>query len=121
MDLRAYDDLDPFAAECTDAYEELVQDCYHRLVEAPGSNPDDENRGLGIEDMLSGQVDPQWPRLIEAELRKDDRVTGSTARISQVDDTSLRIEITIEVDGLALGLALETAPDGTIIRVRPNA
>ena len=48
-DLLCLDDLDLFATEIDDPIGELEQDLYHRLIELPGTNPDDVNRGLGLE------------------------------------------------------------------------
>ena len=108
MDLVCFDDLDHFAAETTTAMEELAQDLYHRLIEQPGSNIDDPDRGLGIEDMLSGPVDPQLTHRIEAELRKDDRVDAVKATVTELgDDGAFRIEIEVEANEETVGLAIE--------------
>jgi hypothetical protein len=116
-EIRCYDDVDQFGAETVDEYEELLQDCYHRLIEEPGSNIDDPDRGLGIEDMLSGPLDPLLKQRIEAELRKDERVSSSAATITEIEAGSFRIEIQIEVDESVVGLVLETDAAGSIRRV----
>jgi phage baseplate assembly protein W len=111
MDLVGFDDLDQFGSETQSALEELAQDLYHRLIETRGSNLDDPDRGLGIEDMLSGPYDPGLTQRIEAELRKDDRVDAVQATITELgDDGAFRIEIEVEANGETVGLALE--PDG---------
>jgi len=116
-ELRCYEDMDPFAAETADALEDLAQDLYHRLIEPPGSNLDDPNRGLGIEDALSGPVDSGLKQRIEAELRKDVRVTAVAATITQLDTSNFRIEIAIEADEEELGLVLESDASGSVRRV----
>lgn len=100
-DLRCYDDLDEFGAECESDIEELEQDLYHRLIEAPNSNLDDLNRGLGIEGELSGTADQGLARRIEHEFRKDARVKKVQATITEVIADSnagavMRIEIEVE-------------------------
>ncbi|XYH94942.1 hypothetical protein ACMHYB_45095 [Sorangium sp. So ce1128] len=50
-----FDDVDAFATETSDPFEEFKQDKYHRLTEEYGSNPDDTDRGVGLTDMLSGR------------------------------------------------------------------
>jgi phage baseplate assembly protein W len=115
-DLRCFDDLDAFGAETSDALEELEQDLYHRLIEPRGSNLDDPDRGLGIEDMLSGEVDPGLKQRIEAELRKDERVTAVSASITEIATGSFRIEVHIEANEEVLGLVLETDAAGGIRR-----
>lgn len=116
-EIRCFDDLDEFGAETADAYEELLQDLYHRLIEPPGSNIDDRDRGLGIEDALSGRVASALKHRIEVELRKDDRVTAVDAQITEIETGSFRIAISIEADEETLGLVLETDAGGALRRV----
>jgi phage baseplate assembly protein W len=116
-ELRCFDDLDEFGAETIDELEDLEQDLYHRLIEPRGSNLDDPDRGLGIEDMLSGAVDPGLKQRIEAELRKDERVTAVAASITEIETGSFRIDIEIEANEEELGLTLETDASGAVRRV----
>jgi phage baseplate assembly protein W len=116
-DLRCFDDLDEFGAETTNELENLAQDLYHRLIEPRGSNLDDPDRGLGVEEMLSGEVDPGLKQRIEAELRKDERVTLVSATISEIEEGSFRIDIQIEADEDELGLVLEYDAAGVLKRV----
>lgn len=85
-DAVLYDDADPLGAECTSELQVLEQDVYHVLIEEPGSNPDDPNRGIGIEGKLSGTEDDflLLPSAIDAQLREDDRIDESTTTITKV-------------------------------------
>lgn len=116
-EIRCYADVDRFGAETLDELEDLEQDLYHRLIEQRGSNLDDPDRGLGIEDMLSGTVESTWKTKIEAELRKDERVTAVAATITQIDTSIFRIEIQVEADEEELGLVLEADASGSVRRV----
>jgi hypothetical protein len=118
-EIRCFDDMDPYGAEVSDAFEDLVQDCYHRLIEPPGSNIDDPARGLGLEDMLSGPIDSisGLKKKIENELEKDDRVTSAAATITEIDSNSFRIDIRIVADEQVLGLVLQSDAAGNVIRV----
>lgn len=116
MDLRCYDDLDLFGAECEDALEELEQDNYHRLIEAPGSNLDDPDRGLGISDVLSGVADPSLGPRAEAELRKDDRNRAVRATVSSDTDGSYEMQIDVEADEGKLDMTVPFGPDGVARR-----
>ena len=114
---RCFDDASPFGVETSDELEELAQDLYHRLIEPRGSNIDDPDRGLGIEDMLSGEIDPGLKQRIEAELQKDERVTLAAASISEIEEGSFRIDIQVEADEDELGLTLEYDAAGVLRRV----
>lgn len=116
-EIRCYDDMDQFGGETVDELEDLEQDLYHRLIEPRGSNLDDPERGLGIEDMLSGALDGTLKHKIEDELSKDPRVRGAAASITEIETGSFRIEIVVAVDEGELKLLLDTNPDGTVRRV----
>lgn len=104
LDVRCFDDLDLFAAEITDPQEQLEQDNYHRMIEPPGSNIDDTERGLGLEDMLGGELDPSIGPVTEAELRKDTRNASVRATVTDVGQgppqagAKIRIDLAIETD-----------------------
>ncbi len=134
MDLLCVDDLDQFGGELDDPIAELAQDNYHRLIEAPGSNPDDPNRGLGLEDLLSASIaaGPTAPSdavdlallgpRIETELLNDDRNADVRATVSVLEQsqrgTTFAVDIEIVTDdGVLTGLGLEMGPDG-VRRVR---
>lgn len=85
-ELVALDDLDLFAGEVASDLEALKQDVYHLLIEAPGSNPDDVDRGVGIDDMLSSPTTKltSIPQIIEAQLQRDERIDAARARVVQI-------------------------------------
>lgn len=116
-ELVAFEDLSEFGEETTDELEALAQDLYHRLIEPPGSNLDDADRGLGLEDALSGPIDPALRQRIEDEVRKDERVTNAKCDLTEIASGSYRIVITVEVDESEIDLTLETDADGFIRRV----
>lgn len=68
-------DLDEFGGDTTSDEQDLEQDVIHRLSEAYGSNPDDRDRGVGVDNFLSGSPDLQGlDRAIADDLTKDDRI-----------------------------------------------
>lgn len=105
-ELILLEDMDLYALETTDPLVQIEQDIIHRLIETPGSNPDDPSRGLGLEDQLSGPFDPQLARRCETECRKDQRLTSVKVEITQTDSVSFRIDLELEVDGAVLGVVL---------------
>ncbi len=111
MDLVAFDDLNSFGLETTSSIQELEQDLFHRLIEPPGSNVDDPNRGLGVEDALSGAIDRTLGARIEAEFRKDSRVYDVRATVTEITSggnqgASFRIDIDVTADAGTLNLPL---------------
>lgn len=129
MDVLCLDDLDAFGTELDDPLAELLQDDYHRLIEAPGSNPDDPNRGLGLEDLLSAAIaaGPNAPSdavdlaslgpRIETELLNDDRNADVRATLSVLEQTARGTTFAIDVEivsdqGLAGRLGITAGPDG---------
>jgi hypothetical protein len=99
VDVVCFDDLDLQGAEMDDPVAELEQDCYHRLIEMPGSNPDDVTRGLGLISLLSGPIDNSLGSKIDAELRKDDRVESTAVTITETGTGEYKIEIQIQPEG----------------------
>lgn len=110
MDALCFEDLDLFGTELDDPLLELEQDLFHRLIEAPGSNLDDLDRGLGLEEKLQGVIDPALSSQIENELRKDDRVSDARATITDEGSNTYRISIEVAVNGKALGFSLDYDP-----------
>jgi len=108
VDVVCFDDLDLQGAEMDDPVAELEQDCYHRLIEMPGSNPDDVTRGLGLVSFLSGPIDDSLGGKIDAELRKDDRVEGTAVTITETGPGEYKIEIEIEPEGSIVIQASQT-------------
>ncbi len=112
-DLRAVDDLDPYASETSDPLEELAQDLYHRLIEPPESNLDDPDRGLGLEDALSGPFDaPSLKARIEAEMRKDSRVDAVVATLTLPEVGVVLVDIALEANDQQLGIRVRSDARG---------
>lgn len=91
-------DLDAYGRETTSDLQSLIQDVLHLLLEDLGSNLDDPNRGVGVENYLSGTEEQfaQLPRIIEEQLGQDDRINNVSAIIENIDET-FRIRIDIGV------------------------
>ncbi|MDB4992795.1 MAG: hypothetical protein JWM74_227 [Myxococcaceae bacterium] len=110
-EIDCFEDMNEFGRELEDPLEELLQDLFHRLEERPGSNPDDVDRGVGVEDALSGPEDSTLAKRIEIDFKKDDRVDAVRASISRDDDAtspqqgaSYRIEIEVETNRQLINL-----------------
>ena len=112
IDLDCFDDLNPFATELTDPVAILIQDVYHILIERPGSNIDDVDRGIGIDEMLSGVVDPTLATRIDAQLQKDDRIDVSQTTIEDLGGESYRVSLRIQYDEEALNLVFVKDDEG---------
>lgn len=110
MDLLCIEDFDPLGREvgARDAY---IQDIYHSLLEEPGTNFDMPSRGLGLMGWLSAAYSDQWPRLIEQDCKRNELTTEAVCTITQASDGSLKIFVTLQIDGAAI--ALEIALDVT--------
>lgn len=119
-DLVCVEDLDPFAAETMSDLENLVQDVFHILIEEPGSNPDDETRGVGIDNLLSGTAKDLIiaASSIDAQLERDDRIDSSTTTVTELnagnDQAGAIYEITVElvVDGSVIPLSYSYGASG---------
>lgn len=118
MDLLCFEDVDSYARETTDPVVELEQDLFHRLLEAPGENPDDEDRGVGLVDMLSGPIEPErLSARIAADFKKDPRVTNARATLTELEEGVFRVAIEIQANEKELGLVVDVnALDGTFWR-----
>lgn len=103
-ELRGPFDLDPFAAQCATAIEELEQDVLRRLSTRRGTNLDDLNFGEAAHDWLSARVLDleQARREFEAEISADPRVARCTARIEQDGPTEFTVLLEIETNEGAL-------------------
>ena len=111
VDALCLDDLDPFGTELDDPLAELYQDLYHRIIEAPGSNLDDPDRGFGLEGRLSAAgrkkaLGASIKHGLEAELRKDPGVHNARATITETAPNEYAIAIEIEADEAALKITL---------------
>lgn len=109
MDVLCYDDLDLSGTDIDDPLVELEQDLVHRALEAPGSNIDDQERGLGLRDRLSGLEDPTIAQQTDAEFMKDDRVTTSRTAIAETQPGEYALESEIQVNGKTLKIDLDVA------------
>jgi hypothetical protein len=112
-DLVCFLDADPFGRETTSDLESLSQDVFHRLLEVPGSNPDDPTLGIGVEEMLSGgtaQLD-QVTRRIDQQLAEDPRIDSVSSTLTKEGDV-YTLGISIQVSGVVTGL-LYTYTDAT--------
>jgi len=119
VDALCWDDVDLFGAELDDPLEELLQDLYHRLLEAPGSNIDDKARGYGLQGKLSGGVPASKvadliSNGIEAEFRKDERVTGVAVSVTSPSTGVYQLDIQIVANESLLGIKLVS--DGAGVR-----
>lgn len=117
MDALCWDDLDAFGAELDDPLEELRQDLYHRTIEPPGSNLDDPDRGFGLEGRLSsgvraGTINSSLQHELEAELKKDDRVTDASVTILQTAAEEYSINIQVVANEQLLGIVLVSNGNG---------
>lgn len=96
MDVVCEYDLDEYGRDLDDADEELWQDLLHRLLEDPGSNLDDPDRGVGVVSALSGATSlPLLARRIEADFRKDERVRTVKATVNATGDAIVVEVVTV--------------------------
>lgn len=116
-DVLCFEDLDQFGTDIDDPIAELEQDVFHILIETPGSNIDDPDRGLGLEDALSGEYDPKHPALIAAGLEKDPRIDAARCVITPREGGEYEIDISIDVNEQELQISLQF--DGTVLRKAP--
>lgn len=98
-DIRWGDDMDLFGADTTDDLEDLEQDVMHVLIQDRGSNLDDLDRGLNLDARLSSIEDPSLKRQAEVEVGKDDRVQVATASLVVDPDGTRRLDVTAQFDG----------------------
>lgn len=119
MDLVCLDDLDEFAAETDDELALFAQDLEHRLLEEYGSNPDDEDRGVGLMSRLSGTDEPSMiARLIEADFFKDPRVLTCVVDVQRTGGgptgVIAHLDITVTTNDGLLQLGYDARSDGTL-------
>lgn len=118
-DLVCYDDVDPLAAETQSDLESFAQDVYHLLLELPGTNPDDPNRGIGIELYLSGTFADfaKLPALIEQQIGDDPRATGCSCSITSNSNGTYGINIQIACSTGVLPLNFEYSAASGLTRL----
>ncbi len=117
-ELRCLEDMSAFADECVDDLEEIEQDVYHVLVERTGTNLDDLERGLAVDDMLSDSttVLDGLPTKTEAELGKDDRISAVACKLTTDADGNPRLEVTIQPTDEVLGTRTLVVDDGGLVQ-----
>jgi hypothetical protein len=124
VDALCLDDLDPYGREINDPLRELYSDLYHRLLEAPGSNIDDPDRGVGLFSLLSAGFDPATgpsqlvKNPIEADFRKDGRVQAVSASAALSADGTIAVSIQVVANFGVLGITATF--DGQTIVVTPT-
>lgn len=117
MDILCFDDLDDFGRDIDDPLGELEQDIVHTLFESFGTNCDAPQRSIGLEDALSGRADPGLVHRIETKLADDPRILAVQATLSQVDDTTYQVDLTIVANEGELGISLQYDGAGNVVRV----
>jgi hypothetical protein len=116
VDGLAFDDLDLYGREMNDPLAELEQDVVHLLLESFGSNPDAPRRGAGLLDALSGAYDAGLRSRIEGKLTDDARIDAAKVTLTAETESSVRIDIEIQVNETELGLSYVVDNVGTIVR-----
>ena len=97
-----------------------MQDVYHILIEEPGSNPDDETRGIGIDNLIGGTATNliAAASTIDAQLETDDRIDSSSTTITLLNPNTVQsgatyqIAVTIVVDGSVVPLNFSYGANG---------
>lgn len=111
-------DCDPDANETTSDLQNLVQDVYHRLIEIPGSNPDDATLGIGVQQLLSGTVTNMMglQQRVPQQLLEDDRISSCDVSIVQNPDGSYTLALQLGVAGAVLGLEYGYTAAGGLVQ-----
>jgi hypothetical protein len=121
MDAVCFLDLDPFATEMDDPLGELYQDLVHRLIEEPGSNPDDVDRGVGITDRLSGAYSPAIAREVELDFAKDERVQACSCTVVEgAKAGSYDVEIQVVATAGTFAMAFTYDGQGNLVPIAPG-
>lgn len=115
-------DVDAFGRETTSNLQSLEQDVFHRLIETPGSNPDDPTLGIGVEEMLSGAspVLAHITRNINQQLANNPRIDSVSSTLTKgVDDengnATYDLGISMVVDGTVTGLTFTYTSSGGLV------
>ena len=116
-DFLCLEDLDPLCSE-VDARTAYIQDIYHVLFEDPGTNIDDRDRGLGMQNWLSSAYNEQWPAQVERECKRFDETKDAVCTIEIEKDGRMlvSIELTTDDEKIKLEVALDSA-NGTTFTV----
>lgn len=114
-DALCFDDLDEFGTEIDDPIAELEQDIVHMLFESYGTNADNTERSIGLEDALSGPSDPGLRHRVETKLSDDPRIDAAEATITQTGSL-VNIALKIQANQTELGIALDFDGNGNVKR-----
>lgn len=114
-------DVDAFGRETTSDLQSLTQDVFHRLIEMPGSNPDDETLGIGVEEMLSGPA-PELARItrtVDQQLANDPRIDAVSSTLTKDGvgngDATYTLAIRMVVNGSVVGLTFTYTATGGLV------
>jgi hypothetical protein len=116
MDVLCTDDLDEFGRDIDDPLAELDQDVLHMLLESFGSNPDALSRGVSLRAALSGPVTVDLRRQIETRLTTDARISAARATLTEIEASSYRIDLVLQLDEEEIGMTFITDAAGNIRR-----
>lgn len=124
-DLLCLDDMTTTAQETTSDLQTLAQDVYHLLIEMPGSNIDDPDRGVGVEGLLSAPANDlvTVAQNVESQLLKDDRINAVTATVSIVMAGGTWPDGTLAPEGgyvLAISIESNVGPLGLVYTFTPT-
>jgi hypothetical protein len=115
-DLVGLDDLDPTMSETTSDLQNLLQDVYHILLETLGSNLDDQNRGVGVYQYLSGTSVQltSLPGVIETQLGGDNRIDAVSATLAAMTSGPYPyvLNLALTVDGSVINLSYGYSQNG---------
>lgn len=114
VDVIATDDLDVYGRDLDDPVAELVQDVGHILLEDYGSNLDVPTRGCGLVSALSGPVDSDLTRRVEAQMTADDRIDAAQATVTDEGSGAFTLDLKLQTDATALGATFDIDADGNL-------
>ncbi len=115
-DWRCGDDLDPFGRDA-EPLEVLAQDIYHLLITNKMSLLQDPDWGFGLEQYLGQPLPATLATDIENAVRRDDRVSNATCKITQIfgeEEESYRLELLVEAADDFVEIALKLTPSGIV-------
>jgi len=123
-DLLCSPDVDPLGQETTSDLQNLIQDVFHVLQEALGSNLDDPNRGVGLYRWLSGtNVDlAALVSTIDSQLQDDPRLDSVSSQIVQEVGSIYpwTIYVNLGVNGAIIGLSFGWSSSTGLVNITPS-
>ena len=115
FDVQCVDDLDLFARD-VGPIEALRQDVYHWLITDKQSLVQDPEWGFGVERFIGKPIPSTFARDVENGVREAfaDRISDARCELVPVagELDAYRMDLTCEVDGTFLRLALSLSPSG---------